>query len=93
MFQILNTFIFLFISKILVIRAGSDKILVRIANREDPNQTSSAEAVLSGSVLFVLVYLTATSVQNLRTSTVSNNSSFQIYNMPFDWLKTIWAST
>ena len=36
-----------------VIRAGIHKILVRIANREDPDQTASYEAVLSGSALFV----------------------------------------
>ena len=29
-------------------------MLVRIANREDPDQTASSEAVRSGSVLFVL---------------------------------------
>ena len=29
------------------------KMLVRIANRDDPDQTASSEAVLSGSVLFV----------------------------------------
>ena len=32
-------------NKALVIRAGSHKILVRIANREDPDQTASSEAV------------------------------------------------
>ena len=39
--KILNTFLFLFLCKKLVIRAGIDKILVRIANREDPDQTAS----------------------------------------------------
>ena len=29
----------------LVIRAGIHKMLVRIANREDPDQTASSEAV------------------------------------------------
>ena len=32
-------------------------MLVRIANREDPDQTASEEAVWSGSVLFVLAHL------------------------------------
>ena len=43
--KILNTFCFLFPNKILVFRAGIYKILVRIANREDPGQTASSEAV------------------------------------------------
>ena len=47
MVKICYTFLFLFSDKILVFRA------VRIANREDPDQTASSEAVRSGSVLFV----------------------------------------
>ena len=35
-FKILNTFLFLFLNKMWVIRAGIHKMLVRIANREDP---------------------------------------------------------
>ena len=46
--KILNTFLFLFSTKKLVIR-----MLVRIANREDTDQTASSEAVWSGSALFV----------------------------------------
>ena len=38
-------FLFLISSKILIIKAGIPKILVRIANREDPDQTASEEAV------------------------------------------------
>ena len=41
----LNTFHFLFSKKMWVNRAGIHKILVRIANREDPYQTASSEAV------------------------------------------------
>ena len=52
-FKISNTFLFRFSNKMLVIRAGKHKILVRIANREDPDQTASPVAVLSGSALFV----------------------------------------
>ena len=39
------TFHFLLSKKMLVIRAGIQKLLVRIANREDPDQTASSEAV------------------------------------------------
>ena len=35
----------MFSNKMLVIRAGSHKMVVRIANREDPDQTASSEAV------------------------------------------------
>ena len=51
--KILNTFLVLFSNKMLVIRAGIHKMLVRIANREDPDQTASSEAVWFGSALFV----------------------------------------
>ena len=37
----------------LYIKAGISKMLVRIANREDPDQTASFEAVWSGSALLV----------------------------------------
>ena len=40
-----------------VIQVGSHKMLVRIANREDPNQTASSESVCPGSVLFVEAFL------------------------------------
>ena len=43
--KISNTFLFLFSNKMLVIRAGSHKMVVRIANREDPDQTASSDAV------------------------------------------------
>ena len=41
----------------LVIWAGIDKMLVKIANREDPDQTASEEAVCSGSALLVEAFL------------------------------------
>ena len=46
-FKILNTFLFFFSNKLLVIRVGIHKMLVRIASpdREDPDQTTSLEAV------------------------------------------------
>ena len=43
--NILNTFHFFFSNKMLVIKAGIHKMLVRITNREDPDQTASSEAV------------------------------------------------
>ena len=43
--KILNTFLILFSNKMLMFRAGIHRILVRIAIREDPDQTASSEAV------------------------------------------------
>ena len=43
--KISNTFLFMFSNKMLVFRADIDKFLVRGANREDPGQTASSEAV------------------------------------------------
>ena len=46
----------------LVSKAGIHKILVRIANREDPGQTASEEAVRSGSPLLSRHFQQALSV-------------------------------
>ena len=43
--KISNIFLFLFSNKKLVISAVIHKMIVRIANKEDPDQTASAEAV------------------------------------------------
>ena len=43
--KISNTFPLLFLNKMLVFRAGIHTMLFRIANREDPCQTASSEAV------------------------------------------------
>ena len=43
--KISNTFLFLFSNKMLVFRAGIQIMVVRIPNREDPDQTASTEAV------------------------------------------------
>ena len=43
--KISNTFLILFSNKNLVINGENHKMLVRIANREDPDQTASSEAV------------------------------------------------
>ena len=45
--------LFFFINKIETIMAGINNILVRIVNREDPDQTASSEAVCFGSALLV----------------------------------------
>ena len=55
--KISNTFLFLLLNKMLVIRAGIHKLLVRIANMEDPDQTAFSEAVWSGSALFGYAFL------------------------------------
>ena len=44
-YKILNTFLFRLSNKMLFFRAGIHKMVVRIANREDPDQTASSEAV------------------------------------------------
>ena len=41
-------------------------MLVKIANREGPDQTASSEAVLSGSELFVKAFL----AENFMTHTI-----------------------
>ena len=43
----------MFLNDILVTSAGVHKMLVKIGNREDPDQTASEESTESGSVLFV----------------------------------------
>ena len=48
-----NTFIFLFATEMYVIRAGIQKMLVRIANSKDDNPTASSGAVGFESVLFI----------------------------------------
>ena len=45
--------LFSFSNKMLIIRAGIHKKYLRIANREDTDQTASSEAVWSGSSLLV----------------------------------------
>ena len=42
--KISNFFLFLFSNKMGIMRAGILKMLVRKANREDPDQTASSEA-------------------------------------------------
>ena len=51
--KILNTFLFQFLNKMLVFRAGINKMLIRIANREYPDQTDFS----IGPALFVKAFL------------------------------------
>ena len=44
-YKIRTIFLFLFSNKMLVLGVGIHKKLVRIANRGDPDQTASSEAV------------------------------------------------
>ena len=55
-YKILNTSFFLFSNIMFVIRVGINKMIVRIANRKDPDQTAYSEAVWSGFELFVYTF-------------------------------------
>ena len=44
--KIMYTFLFLFVNAMLIITAGIHQMLVRIANREDPDQTAASEGCL-----------------------------------------------
>ena len=52
MFSNFEHFFYLFSNKILLIRAGNRKMFLKIANREDPDLTTSPEAIWSESALF-----------------------------------------
>ena len=55
-----------------VIRAETHKMPLRIANREDPDQTASEEAVWPGSALFAYSFFNeTTSIRKFRTFTVT----------------------
>ena len=69
--KISNTFLFLFSTKMLVIRADIHKLLARIADREEPDQTAS---FWDCPVCLSLFFWQATSVRNVRTFTVSKSS-------------------
>ena len=53
--KISNIFLLLLSNKVLLFRAGIYKMLVRIANRQDPSQAVSLEAVWSGLGLYCLL--------------------------------------
>ena len=54
--KISNTSLFLFSNNMLFFSAGIHKMLVRITNREDPDQSASLETVRSESALFVYAF-------------------------------------
>ena len=66
--KILNTFLFLFSYKMFVSRAGNHTVLVRIANREYPDQTASSTDL--GLPCLSRPFWQATSVQIFRTFTI-----------------------
>ena len=68
-------FSFLFSNEMLVIMAGIHKMLVRIENREDPDQTASFRP-----------FWQATSIPNLRTFTIEN---ITLPTCPY-YLLTVW---
>ena len=53
--KILNTFIFKFSNKMLFIRAGIHKMLVGIANREDPDYTDLDLTLFGKQVVFEII--------------------------------------
>ena len=63
-------FFFLFSNKMLVIKAGTHKMVVKIVNREDPDQTASSEVCFLGMPCLSRLFWQAASVQNFRTFTV-----------------------
>ena len=62
---IFQTLFFLFSNKMLLFSTGIHKMHVRIANREDPDQTASSE----GLPVCLNIYCITTSVQNFRIFT------------------------
>ena len=72
----------LFSDKMLVIKAGNSKMLARIANGEDPDQTASKEAVGSGSAL-LRPFWQATSVQKFTTYTVGFHTFYTCSSSDF----------
>ena len=71
----------MFSNKILVLRAGIHKFLVRIANWEDPDNTASSEADL-GLPSLSMPFWQASSDQNFRTFTVDCKLASSISYLP-----------
>ena len=76
--KISNTFLFLFSNKMLVIRAGIHKMLVRIANREDPDQT-----LIWVWAVGIGIFSRQQVFRNFRTSTVSK--SYELAHSKIIW--------
>ena len=70
--QKFQTLLFLFSNKMLVDRDRIHKMLLRITNREDPDQTDSVEAVWSGYALFVKACLASNWCLKFRIFIVHN---------------------
>ena len=62
-------------------------MFMRLANREDPDQIASSEAILSGSALFVKAFLVGNLVQNfmfcLGLFCRQLSSKFYVLSRPF----------
>ena len=72
-----RTLLSFYSQKMLIIRAGTHKTHVRIANREDPDQTADEEAVIQSDLgLHCLSrpFWQATSTQNFKCFKILNTS-------------------
>ena len=66
----------------LAIRAGNNKMRVRIANREDPDQTASSKAVCDlGLPCLSALFWQVTHIRNFTTFTML---CWPILNLPVD---------
>ena len=77
--KISNALHFLFSTKVLVIRAGIHKMLLKIANKEDPDQPASSDL---GLHCLSRHLRQATHVRNFRTLALAEN-------IPAPWLQGI----
>ena len=86
-----NTFLFLFSNKMLVIGAGIHKILVCIANREDPDQTASSDSVCF-DLFGIYCKLYCSDKHTLNTLWVATQNPFQ-NSLTFHWPFTDFSLT
>ena len=75
MFLNFEHLLFLFLIKMMGFQGLNHKMLVGIANREDPNQTASKSSLIRVSPVCLGPFWQATSVQNFRAFTVNIVSS------------------
>ena len=57
MVKTFDSFNFLFTKRMLAVRTEIHKILTRIANRDEPDQTASSEPVWYVSMLYIYAFL------------------------------------
>ena len=81
MFWNFELFSLLVLKKLWVIRTGSHRMLVRIVNREDPDQTASSEAVWSGSTLFSMAFGWQLMFKILERYRICHWCNFQLPNI------------